>query len=45
MSTNRRIAVVLGTVKEVTGQAPRTFEQWAQAHQRDFQMTAIGDRP
>ena len=37
-------AVVLATVKEVTGQAPRTFEQWARAHLGDFQMTAIGDR-
>lgn len=37
-------AVVLPTVKEVTGQAPRTFEQWARAHLGDFQMTAIGDR-
>lgn len=30
-------AVVLGTVKEVTGHAPRTFEQWARAHVEDFQ--------
>lgn len=37
-------AVVLATVKEVTGRAPRTFEQWARAHLGDFQMTAIGDR-
>jgi uncharacterized protein YbjT (DUF2867 family) len=37
-------AVVLATVAEVTGQAPRTFEQWARAHLGDFQMTAIGDR-
>jgi uncharacterized protein YbjT (DUF2867 family) len=37
-------AVVLATVAEVTGQAPRTFEQWARAHLGDFQMTAIGDQ-
>ena len=37
-------AVVLATVKEVTGHAPRTFEQWARAHLGDFQMNAIGDQ-
>jgi uncharacterized protein YbjT (DUF2867 family) len=30
-------AVILPTVQELTGQPPRTFEQWARAHQRDFQ--------
>jgi uncharacterized protein YbjT (DUF2867 family) len=29
-------AIVLPTVKEVTGQPPRTFEQWAEAHRGDF---------
>jgi hypothetical protein len=36
-------AIVVATVKQVTGQAPRTFEQWARAHLGDFQMTAIGE--
>jgi uncharacterized protein YbjT (DUF2867 family) len=29
-------AIVLPTVKEITGHAPRTFEQWARAHAADF---------
>jgi len=37
-------AIVLATVKEVTGQTPRTFEQWARAHLADFQMNAMGDQ-
>jgi len=31
-------AVVVDTVREVTGHAPRTFEQWAQAHRADFSL-------
>lgn len=27
---------VLPTVEELTGRAPRTFEQWAQAHALEF---------
>jgi uncharacterized protein YbjT (DUF2867 family) len=30
-------ARLVATVKEVTGHAPRTFEQWARAHVGDFQ--------
>jgi uncharacterized protein YbjT (DUF2867 family) len=30
-------AIVLPTVKDITGHAPRTFEQWARAHAGDFQ--------
>ena len=30
-------ATVLPTVQEITGHAPRTFEQWARAHAADFQ--------
>jgi uncharacterized protein YbjT (DUF2867 family) len=37
-------AVISPTVKEVTGQAPRTFEQWARAHQAEFQPSANGER-
>jgi uncharacterized protein YbjT (DUF2867 family) len=37
-------AIVLATVKEVTGETPRTFEQWARAHLADFQTTTIGDQ-
>lgn len=33
-------AVILPTVQEVTGQAPRTFEQWARVHQAEFAATA-----
>jgi uncharacterized protein YbjT (DUF2867 family) len=36
--------VVLGTVEELTGRAPRTFEQWARAHRDDFQTTVRGDQ-
>jgi len=30
-------AIILPTVKEITGQPPRSFEQWARAHVQDFQ--------
>ena len=30
-------AIISPTVKEITGQPPRSFEQWARAHARDFQ--------
>ncbi|MBT2208724.1 NAD(P)H-binding protein [Actinomadura sp. NEAU-AAG7] len=29
-------SIVRSTVRDVTGRAPRTFEQWAQAHTNDF---------
>lgn len=37
-------AVISPTVEEVTGEAPRTFEQWARAHRADFQPSTTGER-
>jgi len=31
---------VTDTVTELTGRAPRTFQQWARAHQGEFPMAA-----
>jgi hypothetical protein len=33
-------SVVLGTVSAITGHKPRTFEQWALEHSREFARPA-----
>lgn len=38
-------AVLLPTVHEVTGQAPRSFEQWARAHRAEFGAATTGGPP
>jgi hypothetical protein len=34
--TTREPSVVTDVVRDVTGNAPRTFRQWAQEHRADF---------